>query len=142
MPVPQAWELQEQAEEDAANGEMDLLLQEQLEGAQNLEIEEVESFAQELQAMAPFATDVVEEAKMRTYAMRTLPAMLTSELKQYVAARTSVFDSRRSGSAVVSVTVEGEVQSVLRFFGFLQRTNRVPAGAWLYLSAFMVRADL
>jgi|EP00966_Prymnesium_polylepis_P118707 hypothetical protein len=35
QPVPQAWELQEQAEE--ANQEMDLLLQEQLEGAQNLE---------------------------------------------------------------------------------------------------------
>ena len=142
QPVPQAWELQEQAEDDAANGEVDLVLQEQLESAQNLEIEEVESFTAELQQMAPFAASAEEEGRMKAYAMANPPAMLTSELKAYVSARTSVFDARRSGSAVVSTTVEGETQSILRFFGFLQRTNRVPDGAFLYVSEFLVRADL
>eukprot|EP00966_Prymnesium_polylepis_P134263 3103621-Prymnesium_polylepis.1 len=105
-------------------------------------MEEVESFAEELQQMAPFTGDAEEEGRMRSYAITNPPAMLTSELKAYVAARTSVFDSRRSGSAVVSATVEGDTQSVLRFFGYLQRTHRVPEGAWLYPSMFMVRADL
>eukprot|EP00966_Prymnesium_polylepis_P164547 3804299-Prymnesium_polylepis.1 len=68
--------------------------------------------------------------------------MLTSQLKQYVATRIVVFDARRSGSAVVSATVEGDVQSVLRFFGFLQRANRVPEGSMLCLSGFMLRPDL
>ena len=63
-------------------------------------------------------------------------------LSKYVATRTAVFDARRSGSAVVSVTVEGDTQSVLRFFGFLQRTNRTPEGACFYLSSFLVRSDL
>lgn len=142
MPVPQAWELQEQAEGDAENGEVDLVLQEQLESNQSLEVEEVESFAEELQLMAPFAADANEEGKMRHYAISNPPAMLTSELKQYVASRMAVFDAHRSGSAVVSVTVEGDAQSVLRFFGYLQRTQRVPDGAWLYPSEFMVRGDL
>ena len=142
QPVPQAWELQEQADDDAANGEVDLVLQEQLESSQNLEIEEVESFTEELQKMAPFAASAEEEGRMKAYAMANPPAMLTSELKAYVSARTSVFDARRSGSAVVSTTVEGETQSILRFFGFLQRTNRVPDGAFLYVSEFLVRADL
>ena len=51
--MPQVWELQEQAEADEAKHEVDLLLQEHLEGAQDMEIEEVESFAQELQTMVP-----------------------------------------------------------------------------------------
>eukprot|EP00966_Prymnesium_polylepis_P190596 4417314-Prymnesium_polylepis.1 len=105
-------------------------------------MEEMASFAEELQQMAPFTADVEEEGRMKTYAISNPPAMLTSELKSYVASRMSVFDSRRCGSAVVSATVEGDTQSVLRFFGYLQRTHRVPAGAWLYPSKFMVRADL
>ena len=118
QPVPQVWELQEQAEADEANNEVDLLLQEHLEGAQDVEIEEVESFAQELQSMAPFTGNAEEEGKMKAYAMTNPPAMLASQLSKYVATRTAVFDARRSGSAVVSVTVEGDTQSVLRFFGF------------------------
>ena len=92
--------------------------------------------------MAPFAADADEEGRMKSYAMANTPALLTSELNAYITARTSVFDARRSGSAMVSTTVEWETQSVLRFFGYLQRTNRVPNGAFLYISTFMVRADL
>ena len=103
--MPQVWELQEQAEADEANNEVDLLLQEHLEGAQDVEIEEVESFAQELQSMAPFTGNAEEEGKMKAYAMTNPPAMLASQLSKYVATRTAVFDARRSGSAVVSVTV-------------------------------------
>ena len=142
QPVPQAWELQEESEANEANREVDLLLQEKLEGAQDVEVEEVESFEQELQSMAPFTASAEEEGRMKAYAMTDPCAMLTSQLKQYVATRTSVFDARRSGSAVVSATVEGDTQSVLRFFGYMQRTHRVPEGSWLYLSAFMVRSDL
>ena len=114
QPVPQVWELHEQAEADEANHEVDLLLQEHLEGAQDVEIEEVESFAQELQTMAPFTGKAEEEGKMKAYAMTKPPAMLTSQLSKYVASRTAVFDARQSGSTVVSVTVEGDTQSVLR----------------------------
>jgi hypothetical protein len=142
QPVPQAWELQEESEANEANREVDLLLQEKLEGAQDVEVEEVESFEQELQSMVRFTASAEEEGRMTAYAITNPCAMLTSQLKQYVATRTSVFDARRSGSAVVSATVEGDTQSVLRFFGYLQRTHRVPEGSWLYLSAFMVRSDL
>ena len=142
QPVPEAWLLQEQAEADEAAGERDLLLHEQLESGASLEMEEVESFEAELQQMVPFAADAEEEGRMRNYAIARPPPMLTSQLKIYVQARTAIFDSRRSGSAVASATVEGDVQNVLRFFGYLERTHRVPEGASLYPSMFMVRADL
>ena len=141
QPVPEAWELREQAEEDAARGEHDLLLQEQLESlGQELELEDVDSFEQELQQMHPFTADADEETRMKAYAMANPPSMLTTEMKHYVVARTTVLDGRRSGSAVVSATVEGDTQSVLRFFGYLQRTHRVPDGAHLYPSLFFVPA--
>ena len=143
QPVPEAWELQEQADADAARGEHDLLLQEQLESlGQELELEDVDSFEQELQQMHPFTADADEEGRMRAYAMTNPPSMLTTEMKHYVAARTTILDGRRTGSAVVSATVEGDTQSVLRFFGYLQRTHRVPDGAYLYPSHFFVRHDL
>lgn len=140
--VPEAWEQQEQAAADEAAGEVDLVLQEQLESGQSLELEEVGSFAEELQQMAPFAADSTEEGKMKAYALSAPPSLLLSELRQYVAARTAVFDARRAGGAVVSTTVEGDTQGVLRFFGYLHRTHSVPQGAWLYVSKFMVRPDL
>ena len=92
--------------------------------------------------MHPFTADADEEGRMRAYAMTNPPSMLTTEMKHYVAARTTILDGRRTGSAVVSATVEGDTQSVLRFFGYLQRTHRVPDGAYLYPSHFFVRHDL
>mmetsp|Transcript_38546 Transcript_38546/g.87600 ORF Transcript_38546/g.87600 Transcript_38546/m.87600 type:complete len:234 (+) Transcript_38546:1053-1754(+) len=63
------------------------------------------------------------------YALSAPPSLLLSELRQYVAARTAVFDARRAGGAVMSTTVEGDTQGGLRFFGYLHRTHSVPQGA-------------
>eukprot|EP00966_Prymnesium_polylepis_P211420 4895988-Prymnesium_polylepis.1 len=63
-----------------SSSELRQLLAEHLEGAQDVEIEEVESFTQELQTMAPFTGNAEEEGKVKAYAMTNPPAMLTSQL--------------------------------------------------------------
>jgi hypothetical protein len=58
-----------------------------------------------------------------------------------VTQRTAVFAARRSGGAVASISAEGHAMALLRFYGWLDRTGNVPAGAFLYLS-LLRRADL
>ena len=55
--------------------------------------------------------------------------------------RTATFSARRQGGAVQSISAEGDKTALLRFYGYLTRTNRVPEGVLLYLP-FMIRADL
>ena len=55
--------------------------------------------------------------------------------------RTATFAARRAGGRVESISAEGDKTALLRFFGYLTNTNRVPGGVLLYMP-FMIRADL
>ena len=59
QPIPQAWELREEHEANAAAGEVDLVLDEKLDDA-NFEAEET-SFAAELMTMPAFSADRDDE---------------------------------------------------------------------------------
>ena len=134
QPVPESWELQEQRETLAGQGEVDLLLEEAVETGQDFEAEDV-SFADELVTnMAVFSPDAGDEEKMSNCVLDRPPSLLVSELSAYITYRTETFAARRTGGAVVSCTSEGDKQSLLRFYGWLNRSNRVPADAYLYLS--------
>ena len=139
QPVPQSWELQEQQEEHDARGEVDLLLNEQLQEL-GFEAEE-KSFAEELTEMASFTVDAEDDGKMKQYALTRLPVVLERGLADYVAHRTATFAARRSGGSVVSVSAEADKMSLLRFFGWMQRTQQVPEDARLDLS-LLARGDL
>ena len=138
--VPPAWTMQAQQEELAANHERDLLLDEQLEEHGDVELEDM-SFAEELQSMAKFSQTSEDEEKMRRYSIEPVPAPLKASMERYVANRTAVFAARRPGGAARDITAQGDVQSLYRFYGWMQRTNRVPQGAFLWLS-LLERADL
>ena len=78
---------------------------------------------------------------MKTYILSPVPSILKGELDEYIVYRTSTFAARRQGGAVQSISAEHDKTCLLRFFGFLARTDRVPNGALLYLP-FMLRADV
>jgi len=144
QPVPDAWLLHEQAEADEAANQVDFELQEkleQLEAEQHFEAEEL-SFAQELQQMPTFSAVADDEERMKTYTMQRVPPLLKRELGEYIVYRTSTFAARRQGGAVQSISAEADKTALLRFFGYLERLNRVPAGVSLETIAFMVRVDL
>ena len=86
QPVPHAWELREEQEANEAAGEVDLILNEQLD-EQNFEAEEM-SFAQELLTMPAFSTDKEDEDRLKTYILQRVPPMLKSELDAYLLYRT------------------------------------------------------
>ena len=139
QPVPESWELSLQREALAEDDEVDLLLEEALEG-QDFEAEQ-RSFADELLDMQVFQPDKEDEAKMKNAVLERPPSLLVTELSGYIAYRTQTFAARRAGGAVVSLTSEGDKQSLLRFYGWLHRANRTPEDAYLYLS-LLARPDL
>ena len=139
QPVPQAWQLVEEQEENDAAGEADLVLNEQLD-EQGFEAEDL-SFADELTMMATFSTDQEDDERLKTYILQRVPPLLKSDLDMYLLARTATFAARRQGGAVQSISAESDRTALLRFYGYLERMQRVPDGANLYID-LLCRADL
>ena len=164
--VPEAWVQQEQQEVNDRAGEVDLVLNEEIESA-GFEAEE-QSFASELVTnMGTFETCEEDEGKMRNYALSPVPQQLSRELQSFIAYRTSTFQAKRSGAAVVSISAESDTKSLcmqplkpphaacvqrcrtscfglcgrLRFYGWLKRTDRVPEACDLKI-LLLARADL
>ena len=141
QPVPRAWELEEQREKDEANGEVDLVLEEQIDAERADHELDATSFAEELTSMAPFETKAEDEVKMTQYSLRSVPAVLKRQLDAYVANRTAVFSGRRHGGAVVSSTAEHDTKVLLRFFGWMDATHRAPPVGSFDVD-FLARPDL
>jgi len=137
--VPDSWLMHEQAEQNAANGEEDLLLEEQLDDA-SFEVEDI-SFQEELTSMPAFQAVPDDEQRMSTYILQRVPPALTKDLSEYIVYRTATFAARRQGGAVQSISAEADRTQLLRFFGYLDRTNRIPDGQLLDIT-LMIRADL
>ena len=136
--VPTNWELQEEAEQDAADGFYDPILHDKLD-EHGFEAEEL-TIAQELTQVPEFVDTADDETKLRSYALSPT-ASLKRQLAAFVAHRTATFSARRSGGAVQSVSAEANCYGLLRFLGWMQKTNQVPAGATLDID-FLARADL
>ena len=137
QPIPQAWELRTEQETNAAAGEIDLVLEEKLDDA-NFEAEET-SFASELMTMPAFSADKDDEERLKTYILQRVPPGLKSELDIYLLYRTETFAARRAGGAVQSISAEADQTALLRFFGWMERTNRPVVGDSI---TFMIRDDL
>ena len=82
QPVPQAWELMEQQEANEAAGEVDLLLNDQLDEL-GFEADDI-SFADELKTMAVFSTDGEDDERVKTYILERVPPSLKSDLDAYI----------------------------------------------------------
>ena len=86
QPIPDAWELHEQAEQDRANLQVDLVLQDKLEALekeQHFEVEEL-SFREELMTMPVFSAIADDEERMKTYILSNVPSILKKELGDYI----------------------------------------------------------
>jgi len=139
QPIPQAWELREEQEANEAAGEVDLVLKDQLDEL-GFEAEDL-SFADELKTMAAFSTDGEDDERLKTYILARVPANLKSDLDAYILHRTATFAARRQGGAVQSISAEADRTALLRFYGYLERLQRVPQGADLSIS-LLCRTDL
>jgi hypothetical protein len=84
--VPESWTLHEQAEQNAANLEVDFVLQDQLDD-HSFEVEDV-SFREELTTMPAFNTVADDEQRMSTYILSPVPSVLKKELDDYIGTHT------------------------------------------------------
>ena len=143
QPVPESWELREEQAANAANLQVDLVLNDKLEALEAEQVFEVEelSFAEELTTMPVFSAVQDDEERMSTYILSPVPSMLKRELDAYIGYRTATFAARRQGGAVQSISAEGDKTALLRFFGYMHRLGRLPEGQALDMP-LMIRADL
>ena len=82
-----------------------------------------------------------DEQRMAIYVLQHVPSSLKAEINEYITYRTATFAARRQGGAVQSISAEADKTQLLRFFGYLERTDRKPDGAQFEM-AFMIREDL
>ena len=137
QPIPHAWELHAEQEANDAAGQADLVLNEQLD-EQNFEADE-SSFASELMTMPAFCADRDDEERLKTYILQRVPPALRCELDAFLLFRTETFAARRAGGAVQSISAEADTTTLLRFFGWMQHTNRPVVSESI---TFMIRDDL
>ena len=94
-----------------------------MDNGENDEHSEVTIGHELLSDFTPFA--IVEEDDKKIEKLQTISATLGKELADWKAFRTSTINRFRSGSKVELISHEGEVATVLRFFGWLQAVKKV-----------------
>ena len=110
---------QMESEENTAGGEVDLVLEDELENEVCDELADVD-LAHEL-VLAELPYDVHEDnAKVCNTALAPVPASVAAELAQYEAHRMEPFNRHREGGGVVSTTVESDKSNALRFLGYMK----------------------
>ena len=124
QPVPRVWELHEQAEADEASREVDYVLLDQIAIENEFETENVASFEAELQKGSEFVDVAADEQKLAQYALSPAPP-LQKELDDYKLARTAIFNAKRTGGKIEEISAEQSCKCVLRFLGFVQKTNQI-----------------
>ena len=109
-----------ESEANAANGVVDLLLEEELESEECHELADI-SFAHELLlAQLPYDVEEEDAAKVSNTALNPVPPSVAAELDQYEAHRMEPFNRHREGAQVVTTTVESDKGNALRFLGYLK----------------------
>eukprot|EP00966_Prymnesium_polylepis_P309511 7151471-Prymnesium_polylepis.1 len=128
QPLPRLWAAQEEAEANAHDGELDLVLEEEIE-----ELEEEEAhFATELVQMAPFASDEADEEKAKSWRLERVPNALVRELQEFVDYRSSPLNRQRDGSCVVDSTVGADKRTCLAFLGYLVAEHEIQPGLGVF----------
>ena len=87
--------------------------------------------------MPAFEAVEEDEGRMKNYVLAPIPAVLARELETFIGYRTSTFQAKRAGGAVVSLSAEADKHNLLRFFGWLNKTDRVPANAFLHVQLLL-----
>ena len=95
----------------------------QLEEIEDDEHSEVTIGHELLSDFTAFAT--IEEDDQKVQKLQSLSATLAKELAEWKAFRTSTINRFRSGSKVELISHEGEVATLLRFFGWLHSAKEV-----------------
>lgn len=142
---PPEWARARQQAEHEANGEVDLVLEEQVEAdrAEGGSVDELfdkacsiqEELLQEVELAQALPEDEAREVQ-RNYALREQSVSLQSQIEAYTKHRTATLNSWREGTRVQENTAENDVKTLLRFLGWCQFTRHCE-GTGLDFAIFM-----
>jgi hypothetical protein len=116
LEVPMEWVLEDQQAALATEHLVDLLVDEQLDELRQL------SLPEELVGFESFEPDSADEERLKGYALAPSRHM-RSQLDAYQAHKTRTFAYDRDSGAVRDITAMGDIQSVLRFCGWLSSVD-------------------
>ena len=120
--IPEQMQLEHEQQELAADPEgpmVDLLLEERIDELRELSLQE------ELAQFVEFPEQADDESKLVGYALSPVPRTLELQLNQYAIWKTQTFAFDRKDPAVVQVTASADVQSTLRFLGYLKHVHQI-----------------
>jgi hypothetical protein len=131
--IPRAWELQQEQAALAAQNQVDLVLEDELEAEDEWE--------------APLAAELIhthvaneisaeEQETVKTLPkFERVPPLVEVQLQQYKDWRLSPLNYQRQGNAVVDVTAEHDCTTVLRFLAYAHQEHHVEPSLALFGSA-------
>ena len=124
--LPKKWQMEIEHEANLANGQLDLVLEEELHDIEEDgcdEHAEVTLLHELVADFEPYAE--VEEDNLKVAKLQTLSPALKKELAEWRAFRSSPLNRLRVGTKVAEMTHESEAATVLRFFGWLKEKRAV-----------------
>ena len=85
-----------------------------------------------------------DEQRLATYILtgHSVSPQLKRELGAFLSYRTATFAARRQGGAVQSISAEADKTALLRFYGYLERLNRIPENQLLTIAVPLCKVRL
>ena len=124
--LPRLWALSLEQEQNRARLEEDLVLNDEIAGAEE---HEPSHLAAELAVMVPFASNKGDdEALSSSWSLARVPDSLAREFVSFVKYRQDALNIHRQGSAVVPITCENDKGTCLRFLGYLSAEKDIQPG--------------
>lgn len=127
--LPDLWKAKLEAAANAARGEEDLVLTDTIEA---LEDEQVHLAAELVSSYVPYAETEADEDQARSWTLTRISPALERDLQAFAKYRADPLNRLRDGSAVVDVTVGGDIATCKRFLGYLQAEHEVPPGLGVF----------
>lgn len=119
--LPKKWRLEAEMELNAANGELDLVLEDELKQLEEEpeEMADIDLATELLTTPLPYADSVEDATKTRNMALAPVPTVVEQQLSAYAAFRQEPFNRFRStGGPVEPITVDSDKANALRWLGF------------------------
>ena len=117
--LPRTWRLEEERDELAAQNQMDLLLEEEIEEEGVDETLDVDLATEILLVTSAYKDTDGDEAVMANYQLNPVPASLEAQLAGLERFRSQPFNRHRaSGGSVVDITIKADKECCLRFLNF------------------------
>jgi hypothetical protein len=115
--VPEEWTLEQESHKLAAQGEVDLLVEDRLQQLRDDQDVPVDMCA-ELNAFEPFDSNGADDEKLESYTLKNPTRHMNTQIQEYIRFQTTTLQWMREGGAVGQTTAGADASNFMRFAGW------------------------